>query len=75
MREPLVFLNGAFLSESETRVPLLTHCLNYGTGFMDDIPQMRQNRLGEIGSLADVGIDSRVASTHSTLRVRKDGEI
>lgn len=48
MREPIVFLNGAFLPESETRVPLLTHCLNYGTGIFEGIRANHDVRTGEM---------------------------
>jgi len=48
MREPIVFLNGEFLLEPETRVPLLTHCLNYGTGVFEGIRANHDGRTGEV---------------------------
>jgi branched-chain amino acid aminotransferase len=48
VREPIVFVDGAFLPESETRVPLLTHCLNYGTGIFEGIRAHRDARSGEV---------------------------
>jgi branched-chain amino acid aminotransferase len=48
VRETIVFLNGAFLPESETRVPLLTHCLNYGTGIFEGIRANHDDRTGEV---------------------------
>ena len=48
MREPIVFLNGAFLPEPETRVPVLTHCLHYGTGVFEGIRAHRDDRTGEM---------------------------
>jgi len=48
VREPIVFLNGAFLPESESRVPLLTHCLNYGTGIFEGIRANHDGRTGEM---------------------------
>jgi branched-chain amino acid aminotransferase len=48
VRETIVFLNGAFLPESETRVPLLTHCLNYGTGIFEGIRANHDERTGEV---------------------------
>jgi branched-chain amino acid aminotransferase len=37
MTEPIVYFNGKFVAESESRVPLLTHCLQYGTGVFEGI--------------------------------------
>lgn len=48
MREPIVFLNGAFLPEPETRVPVLTHCLHYGTGIFEGIRAYRDGQTGEV---------------------------
>jgi branched-chain amino acid aminotransferase len=48
VQEPIVYLNGAFLAESETRVPLLTHCLNYGTGIFEGIRANTDGRTGEM---------------------------
>jgi branched-chain amino acid aminotransferase len=48
VREPIVFLNGAFLPEPETRVPVLTHCLHYGTGVFEGIRAHRDERTGEM---------------------------
>ena len=48
MREPIVFLNGAFLPEPETRVPVLTHCLHYGTGVFEGIRAHRDPRTDEM---------------------------
>lgn len=48
MREPIVFLNGAFLPETATRVPLLTHSLNYGTGIFEGIRAYHDAATGEM---------------------------
>jgi len=48
VREPILFLNGAFLPESETRVPMLTHCLHYGTGVFEGIRAHRDGRSGDM---------------------------
>ena len=37
MTEPIVYFNGKFVPESESRIPLLTHCLQYGTGVFEGI--------------------------------------
>jgi branched-chain amino acid aminotransferase len=37
MTEPIVYFDGKFIPESEGRVPLLTHCLQYGTGVFEGI--------------------------------------
>jgi len=48
VRDPIVFLNGAFLPEPETRVPILTHALHYGTGIFEGIRAYRDARTGEV---------------------------
>ena len=48
MREPIVFLNGEFLPEPETRVPVLTHCLHYGTGIFEGIRAHRDARTEDV---------------------------
>jgi branched-chain amino acid aminotransferase len=48
VREPIVFLNGAFLPEPEARVPLLTHSLNYGTGIFEGIRAYHDAATGEM---------------------------
>ena len=48
MREPIVFLNGEFLPEPETRVPVLTHCLHYGTGIFEGIRAHRDRGTEEM---------------------------
>ena len=48
MREPIVYLNGSFLPEPETRVPVLTHALHYGTGIFEGIRAYRDPRSGEV---------------------------
>jgi branched-chain amino acid aminotransferase len=48
VREPIVFLNGSFLPESESRIPLLTHCLNYGTGVFEGIRANHDRQTGEM---------------------------
>jgi branched-chain amino acid aminotransferase len=48
VREPIVFLNGAFLPESAARVPLLTHSLNYGTGIFEGIRAYHDDVTGEM---------------------------
>lgn len=37
MSDPIVYLDGAFMPETAARVPLLTHCLQYGTGVFEGI--------------------------------------
>jgi branched-chain amino acid aminotransferase len=37
MKTPIVYMNGEFLPEPEARVPILTHCLQYGTGVFEGI--------------------------------------
>jgi len=37
MSESIVYLNGQFEPEPATRVPILTHCLQYGTGVFEGI--------------------------------------
>jgi len=48
VREPIVYANGAFLPEPETRVPVLTHCLHYGTGVFEGIRAHRDPRTGDV---------------------------
>ncbi|HJQ97797.1 MAG TPA: branched-chain amino acid transaminase [Candidatus Polarisedimenticolaceae bacterium] len=48
MRESIVYLDGAFLPERETRVPVLTHALHYGTGIFEGIRAYRDARSGEV---------------------------
>jgi len=48
VREPIVFLNGEFLPEPETRIPILTHALQYGTGVFEGIRANDDGRTGEV---------------------------
>jgi branched-chain amino acid aminotransferase len=48
MSEHLVYLNGRFTPESEARVPLLTHALQYGTGVFEGIRAYHDEGTGEM---------------------------
>ncbi len=48
MDAPTVFLNGRFLPEPETRVPILTHGLQYGTGVFEGIRAYHDASTGEV---------------------------
>jgi branched-chain amino acid aminotransferase len=48
MAEQVVYLNGQFLPESQARVPLLTHALQYGTGVFEGIRAYHDEATGEV---------------------------
>jgi len=48
MSENVVFFNGKFVPDSEARVPLLTHCLQYGTGVFEGIRGYHDDATGEV---------------------------
>lgn len=48
MSAPIVYANGRFLEEPESRLPLLTHALHYGTGIFEGIRAYRQERTGDL---------------------------
>jgi branched-chain amino acid aminotransferase len=48
MSEPVVYFNGQFLPESQARVPLLTHALQYGTGVFEGIRAYHDEGTGEV---------------------------
>lgn len=48
MIEQIVYLNGRFLPESEARLPILTHCMQYGTGVFEGIRAYYESRSGEM---------------------------
>jgi branched-chain amino acid aminotransferase len=48
MAESVVYFNDQFLPESQARVPLLTHALQYGTGVFEGIRAYRDESTGEI---------------------------
>jgi len=48
MSEPVVYFNGQFLPESQARVPLLTHALQYGTGVFEGIRAYHDEATGEV---------------------------
>ena len=48
MAESIVYLNGKQLPESEARIPLLTHCLHYGTGVFEGIRAYYDASTGEV---------------------------
>lgn len=48
MAEQIVFLNGHFLPESQARIPLLTHGLQYGTGVFEGIRAYRDEAINEV---------------------------
>jgi branched-chain amino acid aminotransferase len=47
MSEPIIYVNGWYVREAESRIPLLTHCLHYGTGVFEGIRGYHQEG-GEI---------------------------
>jgi branched-chain amino acid aminotransferase len=48
MSESVVYYNGQFLPESQARVPLLTHALQYGTGVFEGIRAYHDEATGEV---------------------------
>ncbi len=48
MADQIVYLNGEFVPEREARVPILTHCLHYGTGVFEGIRAHLDSPRGEI---------------------------
>jgi branched-chain amino acid aminotransferase len=48
MTEQIVYMNGTFHGERETRVPILTHCLQYGTGVFEGIRAYRESVSGDV---------------------------
>jgi branched-chain amino acid aminotransferase len=48
MSEAIVYLNGHFMPESQARVPLLTHGLQYGTGVFEGIRAYRDEATHEV---------------------------
>jgi branched-chain amino acid aminotransferase len=48
MAELIVYLDGEFMLEEKARVPLLTHCLQYGTGVFEGIRAYHDPRTGEV---------------------------
>jgi branched-chain amino acid aminotransferase len=48
MTELLVYFNGKFMPDSEARIPLLTHGLQYGTGVFEGIRAYHDAETGEV---------------------------
>ena len=48
MADPIVYFSGKYMPDSEARVPLLTHCLHYGTGVFEGIRGYHDAGSGEI---------------------------
>jgi branched-chain amino acid aminotransferase len=48
MNDQIVYMNGEFVPEREARVPILTHCLHYGTGVFEGIRAHRDPVSGEV---------------------------
>jgi branched-chain amino acid aminotransferase len=48
MNDAIVYLDGKFLPEADARVPLLTHCLQYGTGVFEGIRAYHDPETGEV---------------------------
>jgi len=48
MSEQVVYFNGQFMPESQARVPLLTHALQYGTGVFEGIRAYHDEATGEV---------------------------
>lgn len=48
MTDNVVYWNGAFLPDSQARLPLLTHALHYGTGVFEGIRAYHDERTGEV---------------------------
>jgi len=48
MADPIVYFNDKYMPESEARIPLLTHCLHYGTGVFEGIRGYYEADAGEI---------------------------
>ena len=48
MTDNVVFWNGAFLPDSQARLPLLTHALHYGTGVFEGIRAYHDEGTGEV---------------------------
>jgi branched-chain amino acid aminotransferase len=48
MADSVVYWNGAFLPDSQARLPLLTHALHYGTGVFEGIRAYHDERTGEV---------------------------
>jgi len=48
MADPIVYFNDKYMPDSEARLPLLTHCLHYGTGVFEGIRGYYDAGAGEI---------------------------
>ncbi len=48
MKVPIVYVNGRFVEEPDSRIPLLTHGLHYGTGIFEGIRAYLDDRTGDL---------------------------
>lgn len=48
MTAPVVYVNGRFVEEPDSRIPLLTHALHYGTGIFEGIRAYLDDRTGDL---------------------------
>ncbi|HEU5182074.1 MAG TPA: branched-chain amino acid transaminase [Candidatus Polarisedimenticolia bacterium] len=70
MAEQVVFLNGHFMPESQARIPLLTHGLQYGTGVFEGIRAYRDEESREVLLFRATDHFARMAQNVKFLKIR-----
>ncbi len=70
MNVPIVYLNGQFLPEPETRVPILTHALHYGTGLFEGIRAYFDRETGDVFLFRARDHFERMASNAKLLQMK-----
>lgn len=68
--EPIVYLNGRFLPESQARIPLMTHGLQYGTGVFEGIRAYHDEGTGELRLFRALDHFERMAHNVKFLNLR-----
>ena len=70
MADNVVYWNGAFLPDSQARLPLLTHALHYGTGVFEGIRAYHDERTGEVLLFRALDHFRRMAHNVTLLNIR-----
>ena len=70
MTDNIVYWNGAFLSDSQARLPLLTHALHYGTGVFEGIRAYHDDRTREVLLFRALDHFRRMAHNVTLLNIR-----
>jgi len=70
MSEPIVYLNGHFMPESQARIPLLTHGLQYGTGVFEGIRAYQDEETNDVLLFRAPDHFARMAQNVKFLKIR-----